>query len=111
MLNTGPILERGYAEAAGLGYIGKNSCLITEKFGSWVFLAEILTTLILPVDRNTTKLRCGKCQRCINDCPTDAINDNHTIDSSKCISYLTIENKGPHTHSISGKNWFMAIRL
>ena len=93
-VDTGPILERAYAEESGMGYIGKNSCLITEKFGSWIFLAEVLTTLELPSDVNTLKINCGTCRRCIDRCPTAAINSNGTIDARKCISYLTIENKG-----------------
>ena len=92
-VDTGPILERAFAETSGLGYIGKNTCLITEDFGSWVFLAEILTTLDLPADRNTLKINCGTCRQCLDQCPTTAICDNHTIDSRRCISYLTIENR------------------
>ena len=92
-MDTGPILERAYAETGGMGYIGKNTCLITQKYGSWVFLAEILTTLELPRDTNSLKINCGTCERCINLCPTRAINPNGTIDSRKCISYLTIENR------------------
>ena len=95
-VDTGPILERAYAETSGMGYLGKNTCLITERYGSWVFLAEILTTLELPTDTTSLKINCGTCQRCINRCPTGAINANGTIDARKCISYLTIENK----HSI-----------
>ena len=94
-VDTGPILEKAYAETSGLGYIGKNSCLISEDFGSWIFLSEVLTTLELPADGKQTKLRCGACKRCIVQCPTGAINADFTIDARKCISYLTIENKGP----------------
>lgn len=92
-VDTGPILERAYADASGLGYIGKNSCLITEEFGSWVLLAEVISTLALPPDRNLLKINCGRCRRCIDDCPTNAIHADRTIDSRKCISYLTIENR------------------
>lgn len=93
-VDTGPILERGFAESAGLGYIGKNTCLITQEFGSWVFLSEMLTTLDLPVDTPSLKLSCGRCRRCIDDCPTAAISEDRTVDSNRCISYLTIENRG-----------------
>ena len=93
-VDTGPILEKAYAEVSGMGYIGKNTCLITEQFGSWVFLAEVLTTLQLPSDANTLKINCGTCTRCIDQCPTAAINADGTIDARRCISYLTIENKG-----------------
>ena len=92
-IDTGPILEKAYAETSGMGYMGKNTCLITEQFGSWVFLAELLTTLELPEDENTLKINCGTCNRCVTYCPTDAINSTGTIDARKCISYLTIENK------------------
>jgi epoxyqueuosine reductase len=93
-VDTGPVFERAFAESAGIGYIGKNSCVITQDFGSWVFIAEMLTTLDLPPDSNTLKLSCGRCRRCIDDCPTGAINEDYTVDSRKCISYLTIENRG-----------------
>ncbi len=93
-VDTGPILERAYADSSGIGYIGKNTCVITEDFGSWVFLAEVLTTLDLPHDKIDTKINCGTCRRCIDKCPTNAINEDRTIDARKCISYLTIENKG-----------------
>ena len=93
-VDTGPVLERAYAEVAGLGYIGKNTCIIGEPFGSWVFLAVVLTTLDIPPDDNGLKIHCGSCTRCIDQCPTNAILDNHTINAKKCISYLTIENRG-----------------
>lgn len=94
-VDTGPVFERGHAEHAGLGYVGRNTMLITQQHGSWVFLAEVLTTLPLPPDTNTLKLSCGRCRRCIDRCPTNAIQDNTTIDSRRCIAYLTIENRGP----------------
>lgn len=93
-VDTGPVFERAFAESAGIGYIGKNSCVITQDYGSWVFIAELFTTLELPADENRLKLSCGRCRRCIDDCPTGAINEDYTVDSRKCISYLTIENRG-----------------
>ncbi len=93
-VDTGPILERSYASAAGLGIAGKNSCLLIKDFGSYYFLAEILINLPLPIDEPFTQDLCGSCTRCIDACPTGCIRDDHTIDAERCISYLTIENKG-----------------
>ena len=93
-VDTGPILERAYALTAGLGAIGKNSNLLIQGTGSYFFLAEILTDLPLPVDPPYTRDLCGSCRRCIDACPTGCILPNRTIDATRCISYLTIENKG-----------------
>ncbi len=93
-VDTGPILERSYASMAGIGIAGKNSCLIIQGTGSYFFLAEILTNLELPIDTPFTRDLCGSCRRCIDACPTDCILPNRTIDAERCISYLTIENKG-----------------
>jgi len=92
--DTGPILERELAQRAGLGWIGKNSCLINPNHGSYFFLSEILLGIELEPDEAFPYDRCGNCTRCIDACPTNAILANRTIDSRKCISYLTIENKG-----------------
>lgn len=93
-VDTGPILEKSYANLAGLGAIGKNTCLIIPGEGSCFFLAEILTNLELPVDAPFTYDLCKSCQRCIEACPTGCILADRTIDAERCISYLTIENKG-----------------
>lgn len=95
-VDTGPVLERALAEQAGLGVIGKNSCLITEEYGSWVFLAEIITTLDLVDETTTTPApfsKCGPCTLCMKMCPTQAIVAPGVIDARRCLSYLTIENK------------------
>jgi epoxyqueuosine reductase len=92
--DTGPILERDLAQRAGLGWIGKNTCLINPKFGSYFFLAEILLGIELPIDESFTSDHCGSCTRCIDACPTQAILPDHTLDANLCISYLTVENKG-----------------
>ena len=91
--DTGPILERDLAMRAGLGWIGKNTCLIHPKHGSYFLLAEILLGIHLPADVPITTDHCGTCTRCIEACPTDCILPDRTIDSRRCISYLTIENK------------------
>ncbi len=96
-IDTAPLLERSYARAAGLGWIGKNTCLINEQQGSWFFLGEILLSIPLAADTPPPD-RCGTCRRCIDACPTDAIrqNENHEwiLDARLCISYLTIEKRG-----------------
>jgi epoxyqueuosine reductase len=92
-VDTGPILERSFASKAGLGIAGKNTCLIIKGFGTYYFLAEILTDLPLPIDEPFTQDLCGSCTRCIDACPTGCIRNDHTIYANRCISYLTIENK------------------
>jgi epoxyqueuosine reductase len=88
-----PLLERAAAARAGVGFIGKNTNLIRPKNGSWYFLSEILVDLELPHDGPRTKVSCGSCHRCIDACPTEAFAAPYRLDSRRCISYLTIENK------------------
>jgi len=92
--DTGPILERDAAQQAGLGWIGKNTCLIHPQKGSYFLLAELLTNLEIEPDKPLTTDHCGSCTRCIEACPTACILPDRTIDAGRCISYLTIENKG-----------------
>jgi epoxyqueuosine reductase len=93
-VDTGPVLERDFAQRSGLGFIGKHTNLISRKLGNWIFLSEILTTAELPPDPPEVN-HCGKCARCITACPTQAITAPFQLDARKCISYLTIELKGP----------------
>jgi epoxyqueuosine reductase len=104
--DTGPVLERGWAERAGLGFLGKNGMLISRRFGNWLLLAAILTRVELEADEplraripsliteDRTGLLCGKCVRCLAACPTEAIPEPGLVDARRCISYQTIENKG-----------------
>ena len=93
-VDSGPILERDHAAAAGVGWHGKSTMLLNRQLGTWFFLAEILTTLELAPDP-PQKNYCGRCTRCIDACPTGAITAPHLVDARLCISYLTIELKGP----------------
>ncbi|MEW6207375.1 MAG: tRNA epoxyqueuosine(34) reductase QueG [Acidobacteriota bacterium] len=89
-----PLLERAVAARAGLGFFGKNTNLLLPQRGSWFFLAEILIELELPSEDQRVKISCGKCHRCLDACPTSAFAAPYTLDSRRCISYLTIENRG-----------------
>jgi len=105
-VDTGPVLERGWAARSGLGFLGKNAMLISRTHGNWLFLASILTTVEITPDKSLGKkplaanggapagLLCGKCTRCLDACPTQAFPRPGVVDARRCISYHTIENKG-----------------
>ena len=93
-VDTGPVVERVYAKYAGIGWIGKNTCVLNQELGSWLFLAIIVTSLKVTDVARIPEDRCGSCRRCIEACPTDALTAPYQMDANLCISYLTIEKRG-----------------
>lgn len=93
-VDTAPVMEKPLGEAAGLGWTGKHTNMVSRTHGSWLFLGEIYTTLEIPADPPHEN-RCGTCARCLAVCPTDAFPAPYRLDATRCISYLTIEHKGP----------------
>ena len=98
-VDTAPVMEKPLAAEAGLGWQGKHTNLVSRAHGSWLFLGEVFTTLMLPRSENPGGA-CGTCERCLNVCPTDAFPAPYQIDATRCISYLTIEHAGPIPHEL-----------
>ncbi len=105
-VDTAPVMEKELAARAGIGWMGKNTCIINEKIGSFILLGQVLTTLDLPADSSADD-RCASCNRCIDACPTGAITAPYEMDASRCISYLTIEHRGEIADDLKPKigNW------
>ena len=112
-VDSAPVLERAWAERAGLGWNGKHSLLIEKQKGSFFFLAELIIDLELDYDAPTKTDHCGECTRCIDACPTEAILPNNVIDSNKCISHLTIELKDsiPNQFKNDIENWMFGCDI
>ncbi len=112
-VDSAPLMEREWAKKSGLGWIGKNGCLIQPAKGSWFFLGEIVMDLEILPDNPEIKNLCGSCTRCIQACPTDALLGDGLIDARKCISYLTIELKGEIDDNFKGnwENWIFGCDI
>jgi epoxyqueuosine reductase len=112
-VDSAPVLERAWATRAGLGWIGKNSMLISKQKGSYFFISELITDIELEYDQPMGGNYCGNCSRCMDACPTGAITDLRVVDAGKCISYLTIENKGeiPETFRGKYKQWIFGCDI
>ena len=111
-VDTAPLLEKAHAARAGLGWIGKNSLLLNEQFGSWLVLGEIVTDLELEYDQPVAD-KCGDCQLCLESCPTGALLEPRILEARRCISYLTIEAKHEIPAQLQGKtgNWLFGCDI
>ncbi len=111
-VDTGPLLEREWAYRSGLGWFGKNTMLLRKQVGSWFFLAEVLVDVELEGE-GIPQEHCGRCTQCLNDCPTNALEEGYILKSPLCISYLTIEHRGPIPYDLRPKfgNWIFGCDI
>ena len=111
-VDTGPVMDKVWAVRSGLGWVGKHSNVINKNFGSWFFITEIITTSSFSPDVSSNDF-CGNCTKCIDACPTSAIVSEGVVDANRCISYLTIENKGEISNEFTGKfdNWLFGCDI
>ena len=111
-VDTGPVMDTAWAARSGIGWMGKNSNIISRKIGSWFFIASVITNMEFDYYEPITDF-CGSCTACIDACPTDAIIEGKFVDANKCISYLTIENKGDIPEEFKGKmdNWIFGCDI
>jgi len=111
-VDTGPVMDKAWAVRSGLGWIGKHSNVINKNYGSWFFISEIINNFSFPAEIPSYDY-CGSCTKCIDACPTNAIISEREVDANKCISYLTIENKGEIPNEFKGKfdNWLFGCDI
>ncbi len=104
-VDTSPVMEKTWAQKAGIGWIGKHTNLITKDYGSWIFLGEIIMNIDLEYDKEFEEDLCGTCTACLDACPVDAFPKPYQIDAAKCISYITIEYRGKFNDEINNHDW------
>lgn len=111
-IDTGPVMDKAWAVRSGIGWLGKHTNVISREIGSWFFIANVMTNLEFDYNEPIADF-CGSCTACLDACPTNAIVDEYVVDSNKCISYLTIENKGEISEEFKGKfdNWIFGCDI